>query len=215
MILFDIDNTLVYGRKAAAFYRQYSRVLEKTLAAALDIELAEAVAIANEYRAKYNGRGELAFQEYGIGLEIWHDAVCALDPAMYIEPMPVTNKIIKNLKNKKFVLGAITDGPRPQVGRIFQAATIDRNDFDFVIGWERSGRMPKYGSSEIFKNVCTEREIAPNETIMIGDSLSSDVLPALEAGLKAIHIGGQPTPGEQKFLILENIEAVTDIINNL
>ena len=52
MILFDVDNTLVYGRKASLFYRRYAHIIEKSLAEALGVELLEGKKIAREHRAK-------------------------------------------------------------------------------------------------------------------------------------------------------------------
>ena len=73
MALFDIDNTLVYGKKASIFYGHYARILEKSLAEALGIELLEGIKIADEHRAKYDGMGEKAFQTFRLGMDILYD----------------------------------------------------------------------------------------------------------------------------------------------
>ncbi|MEF3691604.1 MAG: hypothetical protein V3574_00930 [Candidatus Moraniibacteriota bacterium] len=63
MILFAIDNTLVYGEKALAFYRFYSRVLEKTLSETLGLSLKEGIKIANDHRAIYSRHGEFQIKK--------------------------------------------------------------------------------------------------------------------------------------------------------
>lgn len=210
MALFDVDNTLVFGEKATEFYRYYSRILEKTLADNLGVELAEGERIANEHRVKFNGRGEMSFQTYNISLDAWYDAIASLEPRDFLETIATTDRVIQFLKDKKIIVGAITDGPRTQVDRILSAAGVDKSNFDFIIGWDRGKQMPKYGSSDIYEKVCLENNIAKDNTVMIGDSLGSDVLPALKAGLKAIHISDNPNIND-KYLTLKSIEQLLNL----
>ena len=39
LLLFDIDNTIVYGEQASKYYRQYTSLLEKTLSVCIGISL--------------------------------------------------------------------------------------------------------------------------------------------------------------------------------
>lgn len=206
MILFDIDNTLVYGEKASIFYRHYSRILEKTLAQSLGVDLKEGIRIANEHRKIFNGQGEKAFETYTIPMETWYDALCLLDPDRFLEPLPSADKLLRQLKEQKIIVGAITDGPRAQVERILSAVKINIGNIDFIIGWERGKIMPKYGSSAIFEKVCAEKGIPRIKTVMVGDSLGSDVLPALLVGLKAIYISDSKDESEKRYITLKNIE---------
>ena len=189
MILFDIDNTLVFGDKAAALYKQYSTILENTLAKLLGVEFASAKQIADEHRIAFGGRGERAFETHGFSLIHWHDALTQLTPSAYLEPLPQTQRLLEQLRSEKYIIGAITDGPEPLIEKIFAATHIDPLLFDFIIGWQRGKQMPKYGLSTIFEQVCDSRNIARNEAVMIGDSMGSDILPAKRAGLQTLHIG--------------------------
>jgi FMN phosphatase YigB (HAD superfamily) len=211
MALFDIDNTLVYGKKASIFYGHYARILEKSLAEALGIELLEGIKIAGEHRAKYDGMGEKAFQTYNLGMDILYDALIKLDPEKYLEALPVTDKVIKSLKAEDIIIGAITDGPRELVNKIFAAADIDISLFNFIIGWERGSPMPKYGSGHIYENVCMKNAITKERAVMVGDSLYSDVLPALRVGLKAIYISDEEGTKTKGYFTLKNIEPLIDL----
>lgn len=210
MVLFDVDNTLVFGEKATAFYRYYSRILEKTLADSLGVELSEGERIANEHRVKFKGRGEMAFQTCNISLDIWYDAIASLEPKDFLESIPATDQVIQLLKEKKMIIGAITDGPQTQVGRILSAAGVNKSNFDFIIGWDRGKQMPKYGLPDIYEKVCLKNNIAKENTVMIGDSLGSDVLPALKAGLKAIYISDNQNTCDN-YLTLKSIEQLLNL----
>lgn len=189
MILFDIDNTLIFGERAAKLYGQYSLILEKTLGALLGVDAAAAKIIADDHRAAHGGRGELAFETYGFDLTQWHDALIQLTPEIYLEPLIETTQLLQKLRSKKYIIGAITDGPELLIEKIFSAAEIDPSLFDFIIGWKRGKPMPKYGSSAIFEQVCDSRNIPRSNAIMVGDSMGSDILPAQRVGLRTFHIG--------------------------
>lgn len=188
IVLFDIDNTLYYGKEARKFYSKYSRCLESTLARELKISIEEAKSIADDYRQKYNGHGEKSFEAFGIDKSIWYEAILSLNPQQYLVPLHYSNKLLKILRELGFTIGAITDGPRIQASKILKAIQIEENSFDFIIAWEEGGQMPKYGSTKIYKEICERYAIRPSEAVMIGDSLESDILPAKETGLDVIYI---------------------------
>lgn len=203
IILFDIDNTLAYGDRAREFYAQYSRCLERTLAKELKITVSEAKDIADDYRKKYNGHGEKSFDALGIGLDVWFDAILTLDPEDYLEKREYTTKLLNSLRQFGFIIGAITDGPRRQASRILKSISVDENLFDFIIGWEKGGNMPKYGSKKIYEDICQKYKINPEEVLMIGDSLETDILPAVETGLDVIHVSDS---GSGSYKQIRNIE---------
>jgi len=73
--------------------------------------------------------------------------------------------------------------------------------------------------AETYRRIARRHAIAPEETVMIGNSLKSDVLPALEAGLWGIHIPypitwaherAEPPAGEPRYAKLETMRDVPD-----
>jgi HAD superfamily hydrolase (TIGR01549 family) len=108
------------------------------------------------------------------------------------------------LKKIGFIIGAITDGPRIQASRILEAIEVDEKLFDFVIGWEKGNKMPKYGSKKIYEEICEKYSIKPDKVVMIGDSLETDILPAKEAGLEVIYITNLDT--DNQFRKIGDIE---------
>ena len=211
MVLFDVDNTLVYGPGAKKFYRQYAGIIEKSFAEAFGRELLEGTRIVSAHRSRYGGMGEKAFETYHLGMDLCYDALMKLDPEEYLELLPMVNKIIGSLKEKEVVVGVVSDGPRGLMDGIFAATGIEASLFDFVIGWERGAAMPKYGSGSIYERICGERGIAKERAVMVGDSLYTDILPAVGVGLKAIHISEEKEAATGDFITLKNIELLPDI----
>ena len=95
--------------------------------------------------------------------------------------------------------------------RIFAATGIDASLFDFTIGWERGSAMPKYGSGRIYEEACLRHGVAKERAVMVGDSLYTDVLPAIGAGLKAVHISDANEAAGGDFITLKNIESLPNV----
>ena len=205
LILFDVDNTLIYGDAARKFYGQYSIQLEMTLAKYLGIDLSEAKTIANSFRKQFDGRGEKSFDSLNIGIDVWYEEIFSINPEKYLEPMNKTNDLLVGLKQRGFMLGAITDGPTEQSRRIMKVAGVKYETLDFIIGWEKGKAMPKNGSGNIFREMCAKYDLEPGQILMIGDCMQADILPADEVGLETIFIRGNGERPE-RFKSVKNIE---------
>ncbi len=212
LILFDIDNTLVYGPRVYQYYAQYPSLLEKTLADYLGVTLHEAKRIADDHRQKFNGRGERAFETYASDGTHWYDAICTLDPVPHIQPMRASQDILRALKDQGYMLGAITDGPTKQSYKILRAACIETNMFEFFIGWERGSILPKGGRSDIFEQIKEKYAQDPSEILMVGDSLETDILPAYRAGMNVAYIAHDY---HKDFPTIQSIEDLPELIKTV
>ncbi len=187
-IIFDIDNTLVYGKSTDAYYSQYSIKLEQSIAQHLNISVEEGKGIADQHRKKFNGMGEKVFETYNIPFSVFHDAICELDPKPHLYPNLKINQLLQRIKDKNIILGAITDSPIIQAKKVLQTVTIDISLFDFCIGWERHGLPPKAGKPDVYLRVAKELHLQPHEILMVGDSLGADIIPAQSVGYQTFQV---------------------------
>lgn len=197
-ILFDLDNTLVYGEDACRYYEQYPPLLEKTLAQCLETSLEDAKQIADEHRSRFNGRGEKSFETHDVGLSAWYEAICTLDPGVYIAPMPGVQELLLRLRARGYKLGIITDGPAAQADKILAIAGIDKDLFSVFIAWEKESTFPKGGRSDIYREIVVSEKLDPEEILMVGDSIETDITPAASCGLRVFRV--------DKTTTVENIE---------
>jgi putative hydrolase of the HAD superfamily len=76
-----------------------------------------------------------------------------------------------------------------------------------------------------YLRILTASGVRPDEFAMVGNSMKSDILPALELGAHGIHVpyhltwkgefAQGPTVGESRFYTLENIRGLPDLVRRL
>jgi putative hydrolase of the HAD superfamily len=199
-VLFDIDNTLVFGPQAEFFYQKYSRGLELKIAEVLNVPLWQAVELANDSRRRNDGQGELVFEENGLDALTWYEGILAVSPIGVLIPLPEVLRLIQRLRKDRYILGLITDGPTAQARAILKETRIDPSLFEFLWGWERSAGKPKNGKTDVFMQA-SERLGLPTQAItMVGDSLRTDVLPARAVGMQGVYINKNRRDGEEGII---------------
>jgi len=188
LIIFDLDYTLITGPEANSFYGLYSRALERVLAEKLEMPIDGARRIADYFRENYDGQGELSFPYLRLNLNYLYDAFCEFAPERHLAPLSSNRNILLLLNKQGYRLGIITNSPTLLAKKILKAAEIEEDLFEFIIGWERDEGFPKEDSGKIFKEVVRRANLKPQEVVMIGDSIRTDILPARKAGLHAIQV---------------------------
>lgn len=97
---------------------------------------------------------------------------------------PGVKDLIQQLR-KSYTLIVITNGPiysqRPKVKKVQIRSLVDH----VIIGGEEPEEKP---FESIFKKACSLAECEPHEAIHVGDSLSSDIAGAKNAGIKSVWI---------------------------
>lgn len=189
IIAFDIDNTLVVGPEAQMFYREYSRALEVAFAQRANISLRDSKTCLNVFRVTNNGCGELAFPAFGFSLDDAYDAICSVSPAR-LPRMDASATTLAALKSCA-ILVAITDSPATQALRLLGHVGIDTALFREIIAWERGSTMPKGGKSKVFVDLAMRYGFRPEDILMVGDSLETDINPARDVGLQTLRIGNE------------------------
>lgn len=205
VVIFDIDNTLIFGVGARNYYSLYSQLIEGLVAKKMGISLIEAKTLVDKIREENDGRGELILDKLNLQWD-WYDEILKLDPNEYIKKIPETVNTIQSLKGLKKKLVALTDGPLPQVNRILESAGLACSDFDLIIGWKKGEIKPKSGNSSIFRKICFDLQCNPRKTAMIGDSLEVDILPAIKAGMKTVLISKKKTKSDRFSLRIPSLE---------
>lgn len=99
--------------------------------------------------------------------------------------LPETKETLNYLKEKGYKIGIISNSPPSQKRGGLQSVEIDEY-FDLVLfSFDCGYRKP---SREIYDLFLEKIDIAPEDTVMVGDSLKNDALGATNAGIDAILI---------------------------
>lgn len=96
------------------------------------------------------------------------------------EPVPGVERTLRTLRDQGYKLGLITKGELDVQNKRIADSGLASHFSAYVVV---SGKTP-----DMFTALCTMLDVAPANTVSIGNSLSSDIVPALEAGLSGILI---------------------------
>lgn len=210
LVIFDVDKTLVFGPEADEYYSLYSRLIEKLIAKKLGINIVEAKVFVDKIREKNGGRGELALDEFGLQWD-WYDEILRLEPREYLKKIPESINVVQKLKDFKKKLVVVTDGPLPQVDKIFKSVGLTLSDFNLIIGWEKGKAKPKSKGAYVFRKACAIFQSSPKKTVMIGDSFYVDIAPAIKAGINTVLIDKEMTVTPKQVLKIANLKELLSL----
>ena len=185
-VLFDFDETLGWRRKYA--YRTYMDLIT-SLTPDLDPLHREAIVqdcMIWDMRGYYSKRFilENLQKKYGLNVPdkdefyVWWNDTCAKNMVLY----DGAEEIVKELRGR-YKLGIVTNGSaRGQYGKIDASGLAGYFDYR-ICSNDAESRKPDKG---IFLNACEHLGVTPDEVLFIGDTFTSDILGALELGMKAV-----------------------------
>ncbi len=179
-LLFDLDETLY---RSAALRAARDQAIIDAVAARRGIPRGEAAAA---YAAEKQGKPTVeALRSLGVPLEAFWRALASVDPRPYV-PVDGSLRAMLIRLRAEHRLGILTNSPRAAADGVLAALGV-RSLFDVVLG---ADDVPAPKPSRAAFELALERlGSMPQDTVMIGNSVEKDVLPALALGMRAIRIG--------------------------
>lgn len=203
LIILDIDGTLTVPGNTD-FYNNFGEAVNTSLARVLQQKYVVGKQVADHYR-RLKGGGEHAFVDTALdaalslnGLDIklpriplgfqeLYEAFCEIDSTGYFKPDLSVLAFLRALKKRGLTIVGLTDNAEDLSRRILIASEIDPDkDFDLYLPWKReSDGPPKFMNGQIiFQQILGQFSVSPSRAISVGDSLTGDILPAHNVGMK-------------------------------
>lgn len=131
-----------------------------------------------------------------------------------IDSANLSRKIIKRLKENNYLIGVVSNFYGNLKAVLKELSLYEY--FDVIIdSFEVGIRKP---NPAIFQTALERIKVRPGKTYVVGDSYSSDILPAKSLGCKTIWLDGKswdyPEDISQADHIIHSIEEVEQIISN-
>jgi 2-haloalkanoic acid dehalogenase type II len=210
-VLFDLSDTLVQSVKLIETYQRIlrahgiNRSQEELTAAHIEagnlLGLEYMKTMSDEYWIKRNniflehlgvfGREDLA----RIISEQWWDYS---DVALYSDSL----ETLDQLKRRGIKMGIITNALQTDLMKIISKTKLNPDYFDIIVTVNTIGRMKP--EKEIFDHALSVLNVAPNETLFVGDTVKYDYDGAKKAGLRALLIDRQDK-------LSGNVEKIRDL----
>jgi putative hydrolase of the HAD superfamily len=115
------------------------------------------------------------------------------------DPMHGVGETLKKLSERNYSLAIISAGEEWVQKRRFE-------DFSLFDSFQVS-KIVEHKTANEFRQICDEYSMDVSGAWMVGDSVRSDILPALEAGLNAVHIRS-PNWSAEHDVIPEDVPSV-------
>jgi putative hydrolase of the HAD superfamily len=114
-----------------------------------------------------------------------------------VEPLPYMNETLQRLKNEGHELYLHTGGDEPNQHRKI-------TQLELATFFEHRVFISQHKDTTALKDIMKTEDFDPKITWMVGNSLKTDILPALEMGINAVHI---PPETEWEYNVVEvNVE---------
>lgn len=221
-VFFDLDHTLWDFEKNSAL--TFEKILEQNqLNVDLEDFLKEYIPINLEYWKLYRedriSKSQLRYQRLkrtfdNIGKTISDETINVLAHE-YIEHLssfsnlfPNTIEVLEYL-SPRYKLHIITNGFQEIQEKKLKGSNIHQY-FDQIIDSEIAG--VKKPHPYIFQLALTKANVAPQNSLMIGDSIEADIMGAKSAGFHALHFNAHNEPEHDLCKIINNLIEIKSIL---
>ncbi len=188
-IIFDLDNTLI----------DFIKMKQESVKSAIKAMIRTGLEIneSEEYKNLMNLYLKLGIESENVFQEFLKSKLGRIDEKMlaaainaylktknnFLKPYPNVKSTLSKLKKTGIKLIIVSDAPKVKAYQRLLAIGIEKY-FDFVIGFEDTGRKKK---TELPLRMAIEKlKFNPEEIIMVGDSIKRDIIPARKLGMISV-----------------------------
>lgn len=186
-LVFDVEGTLFRSKSLTDAYRnQVLKLVSEKRGLDGESLLKEVKRVIVELRKEgYDQRppSTLIAERLGLTREEFYKAIESVDPIKHVNPDPRLVSALKELK-KRFKLAILTNLSRRSLLGVFKALGLSEELFDVVLTADELEHLKPHPSA--FTKVIKELEVRPEEVVMVGDIVTSDLAPAKGLGMKTV-----------------------------
>ncbi len=215
-VLFDLDGTLLNRDESVKRFinNQYERFnncltdIPKEMYTARFIELDDR---GNVWKDKVYKQIVDEFSISGLG---WEDLLEDYVSEFKHHCVPFSNLLstLRDLKRKNLTMGVITNGKGQFQMDNIKALGIERYlDTILISDWEGI----KKPNAEIFNRALIQLNVAPNESVFVGDHPINDVLACKEVGMKSIWKKDRQWDSVDADYTIDDLSEIPTIIHKL
>ena len=179
-VLFDLDGTLYESP-------EYSLRLESEIVRFISEQLGLDEGRARsmlESRKKELGTLTRTIQSLGIDRELFfHEIADRIEPHSYIRQDPTALSVLRELKQRGFKMGLVSNSGRVLVTKILDALGIESSSFDVIVTSSEAEPKP---SPQPFLLAMKKVGCDGSDSVYVGDREDAEVLPAKRSGLRTI-----------------------------
>ena len=212
LLIFDVDGVL---EKEELIIKARHDALIKAIADKFKISLEEAQkkyeAAKNELPPDKKETSAYVFMKCGFSRKDYFSVLDSVEPEGIIEPHENCEELLKKLHNKNKII-SYSNSPKKASVKTLKVLKIDHYINKIYSSEDFEESKPSLNN---LRKMMEEMGFQSKDTILIGNSVKKDIVPAHELGIKTIlfdpYNKHQDKPKEADFVIMDLIEIV-DIV---
>lgn len=122
----------------------------------------------------------------GISKEDFYQCIESVDPHRYVQPDPLLTKALAKFK-QECKIGLLTNVSRQTTARILHALGIDHNQFEAIVAGDEVSHIKP--AKEPFLKLVGLLQAQLEKSVMVGDRIYIDLIPAKELGMMTVLLG--------------------------
>ena len=147
--------------------------------------------------------------EFGVSRQEMQEHMAKLDAHNFLSADVDLTKILKSL-SKKYKLGIISNILKKSVTNVLAALCVPLNLFSYFVTVDNTTKSKP--DAEPFLKAIELANCSPEEIIYVGDSLTKDIIPAKNVGLKTIWITKEPTDDPHADFIIADLYKLPSVL---
>jgi len=145
----------------------------------------------------------------GINRHEFFEATESIDPSQFVQPNHRLKRMLSDLRELSKV-GLLTNVSRKTVAAILNALELDTSEFEAIVSGDE---VPENKPSPYpFLKTVSNLHVRPSRTVMVGDRIAIDLMPAKKLNMTTILIGKLDNPSPHVDFAVNDVAEVYSTI---
>jgi len=215
-LVFDVEGTLFKSKSLTDAYRnQVLKLVSEKSGLNGEALLKEVRRVISELRREgYDQRppSTLIAERLGVTREEFYRAIDEVNPGDHVKPDPELVSALKEMK-RTFKLAVLTNLSRKGLTGVLRALGLSEDVFDVMLTADDLEALKPHISA--FKRVLEALKVNPEEVVMVGDIVASDLAPAKILGMKTVLVSDEPANSPHVDLTVKHVAELKNKISLL
>jgi putative hydrolase of the HAD superfamily len=214
-VIFDLEGTLFRSNNLS---QQHLGALIQLIAERRGVSILDAKSLFDSERKKlakqlgYVPTTLATIRHIGISLSESYGAIEQIDPKLYIKPDASLRENLTRLQ-RRYKIALLTNMSKKTTRKIISALRLEDKWFNVITTGDIVSKLKP--AEEPFILTLHLLGVSSQNTVMVGDRISIDLIPAKKLGMRTVLISRKETRSGYVDCVIDNINRLPKILENM